>query len=396
MLYLLWRCVTAVPGSVFAVKVVYYLCVFLLSVCVSQACSQMMLSELLFVCMGGYALQHMTFGIVRVIQYLTGFVINSSLWTRFLYHWLPYLLVPMAFYFLVLRKIKDREELKPRDPRIIAISGVVLLSAILISLMVRSDAAGENDFLQVYVCSLYSILSSVLELIIMFYIPYSRRLESQYEQMEQMIRVMDARMEISRKNVDIINQKCHDIKYQLRMLTSLDDREQQTSYINEIRQTIAVFEHHYHTGSTALDYVLSEREPVFQSDGIQFTCLADGSLLDFMEPLDITTLFGNALDNAIEGVMKEPVTEKRLIAMRLTSQGDMVHIHIENHCPTEIHFDGDTPVTSKSDKQYHGFGVKSIRHIVEKYDGILSFRKEQTQFLLDCMCPRKKPTKHPV
>ena len=75
------------------------------------------------------------------------------------------------------------------------------------------------------------------------------------------------------------------------------------------------------------------------------------------------------MDNAAESVIKEADEEKRIINMRVEKKAQILHIHVDNYCKDEIQFQDGMPVTSKSDKDFHGFGTKSIRHIAEKYDG---------------------------
>ena len=60
---------------------------------------------------------------------------------------------------------------------------------------------------------------------------------------------------------------------------------------------------------------------------------------------------------------------------------------MDNYCSSEIRFEGGLPLTSKGDQAYHGFGVKSICHIAEKYDGDAVVKKQQDRFILDLLIP---------
>lgn len=386
LLWGIFSVVTAFPGYVLLVRICYYTLVFVMTLGVMWFCFELSSNELLFVGVGGYALQHLAFGIMRMLFYIFPFD-NTTLLGRFLYHWFLYLLIPAAFYWFVIRTQCDKEELKRRDSRMLWLSALILVSAIIVSLLIRSDLVVEpNSFLQDFVCSLYIILCCIPNLFLLFHIPREAKLRHESEVMEQMMRTMDERLQISKKNVEIINRKCHDIKYQLRVLLDSADRAEQNTYVCEITQAISVYESIYQTGNTALDFVLCERGPIFQEEHIQFSCIADGALLNFMRPLDISTLFGNALDNAIECVMQEDDFEKRIINLRIAPQGKMVHIHVDNYCSASLTFQDDLPVTTKLDEQYHGFGSRSIRYIIEKYGGFISFRQEENRFLLDAAC----------
>ena len=89
--------------------------------------------------------------------------------------------------------------------------------------------------------------------------------------------------------------------------------------------------------------------------------VADGAALDFMDVMDISNLFGNALDNAIEGTAKVADPERRLIHLSVARQKGFAAIRIENCYDGELQFENGLPVTTKADGRYHGFGVKSIR-----------------------------------
>ena len=131
-----------------------------------------------------------------------------------------------------------------------------------------------------------------------------------------------------------------------------------------------------------LDTILTARSLQCQREGIVLTCTADGSALDFMNAMDISILFGNALDNAIESVSIIPEQEKRLIHLTVSRQKSFVRIHMENCYEGELKMVGGMPVTRKQDTDFHGFGLKSIGTIVDKYGGSMTVRAENGWFEL--------------
>ena len=74
---------------------------------------------------------------------------------------------------------------------------------------------------------------------------------------------------------------------------------------------IKKYESQNKTGNKVLDTVLTTKSLYCAKHNITFTCVADGTLLDFMDVMDICSIFGNALDNAIECELKIPDKEKR-------------------------------------------------------------------------------------
>lgn len=108
-----------------------------------------------------------------------------------------------------------------------------------------------------------------------------------------------------------------------------------------------------------------------------------------MKSSDIFSLFSNALDNAIECV-SEYDDDKRIISLKVIRQEKITLISIENYCDKEIVYDGGLPVTTKKDKNLHGFGLKSIDYIVRKYDGVVKIKTENNMFSLTIVLPEGK------
>ena len=123
---------------------------------------------------------------------------------------------------------------------------------------------------------------------------------------------------------------------------------------------------------------------------IRLTCVADGSLLNFMHVTDICTIFGNALDNAIESVLMQEDTQKRLIHIAVSSVRQFIFIQISNYCDYTVeHSEGQLPQTTKTDKKNHGFGLKSIRYSAQKYGGTLTVSTDKNWFELKLLIPVK-------
>ena len=124
--------------------------------------------------------------------------------------------------------------------------------------------------------------------------------------------------------------------------------------------------------------------------GVQITCVADGALLNFMHVMDICTIFGNALDNALESVIMLTDPQKRLIHVTVSAQRSFVSIQVLNYCEQEIKKEADgMPKTTKSDKKNHGFGLKSIRYAVEKYGGSVVVNLNKNWFELRILIPEQ-------
>ena len=106
-----------------------------------------------------------------------------------------------------------------------------------------------------------------------------------------------------------------------------------------------------------------------------------------MHSNDIAIIFQNAISNAIEYEMTIQNPDKRYIILRLTQKEQIVAVHIENYCVDKLTFEDNLPVTTKGSKDYHGFGLKSIRYTVKKYNGNVTISNENERFCLDIIFP---------
>ncbi len=204
-------------------------------------------------------------------------------------------------------------------------------------------------------------------------------LQTQYTQYRQ-----------SRESIDLINRKYHDLKHQIAALRAEADPERRAAWLDEMESDIAVYEAQNKTGNGVLDTVLTGKSLYCQKHQINLTCVADGALLGFMDVMDICTIFGNALDNAIESVLEIPDKQKRLIHLSVSAQRGFLLIQVENYFEGHLEFQEGLPVSTKGDSRFHGYGLKSIRYSAERYGGTLSVSAEKQWFNLNILIPLKR------
>ncbi len=187
---------------------------------------------------------------------------------------------------------------------------------------------------------------------------------------------------------DLINMKYHDLKHQIAGLRADMSDEQRSKWIDSLEQELESYRPEMETGNSVLDTLISGKMMNCRANNIKITCVADGNTLDFMHVADICTIFGNALDNAIESVTLIEDPEKRLIHLSVSSKKNFVLIQINNYCENTISLKNGYPVTTKADKESHGFGLKSIRYTAEKYHGTVTFDIKKNWFELKILIPQ--------
>lgn len=207
------------------------------------------------------------------------------------------------------------------------------------------------------------------------------------ERLQDILELQRNNYEVLEQSVNAVNQKYHDLKYQISVLKSETNIQESIAYLNQMEQEIKAYEAQNKTGNRILDTILTGKTLYCQNNWIELTSVADGEALNFMNAIDISTLFGNMIDNAIESVMKIEKKERRLIHLVVAKEKNFLRIRMENCYDQELEFEGGIPVTTKENKKYHGFGLKSIQNIVKKYGGSTTLRAEAGWFEIRILIP---------
>ena len=159
-----------------------------------------------------------------------------------------------------------------------------------------------------------------------------------------------------------------------------------------------------------LDCIVAMKADKMKEMGIAFSTdgVVDGCL--HMKPMDVCSIFANALDNAIESCShllpeakeddsEDAATEesaatenKPHVDMKIKRTEKFFVINIANSAKGKVDVEkllATEGYTSKKDTEHHGFGLRNIRRTVEEYDGLLKAESKDDEFLLAIMIPRK-------
>lgn len=214
--------------------------------------------------------------------------------------------------------------------------------------------------------------------------------ESEIVTMDSMLKSQYNQYRNYQESIDLINMKYHDLKHQIAGLRAETDIDKRTEWLDAMEDDIRGFESVTNTGNKVLDTIIAGKIMHGQKYDIKFTCVIDGKLLEFMHVTDICTIFGNAIDNAIENVVMIKDIEKRIIHVTVSAKNKFVLIQFQNYCevkPNEDKRGIRLFESSKADKRNHGFGLKSIQYTVDKYDGTMKAGMNKDWFELTILIP---------
>lgn len=188
-------------------------------------------------------------------------------------------------------------------------------------------------------------------------------------------------------NTEYISRQCHDLKHQIAALRNACSPEERESYLKELEAAVQQYDSQKVTGNAVLDSILTQKQMQCAQKNIQFICNADGRLLQNLAVRDISNIFCNIIDNAMECVAKYEEEEDRIIQGAVYQKNQFLIIRFENCCYEQLKFKKGIPVTTKEDKTRHGYGVTSIIYTVKKYNGHVQIKCEDNWFVIKVLIP---------
>lgn len=370
-----------------------FLLLFLISVGALFACFKSRISNVLFCAISAYTIQHLAYQVLNFILIISGLVVDPSTVygnaqpenVNFIY--IPiYVVSYFAVYWLSISAISmavpNRHEVQIKSFSMLGLVFVVLAVDIFANAFIVY--AGDEDWNATFLIAsqISSICCCVMTLWIQCSLVESKKLKTELESIYQIYSQEQKQYAVTQTNIDLINQKCHDLKYQIRAIAQSGEVKEEI--IKEIEDSIYIYDSVVKTGNQTLDVILTEKSLVCRKNSISFTCVVDGNRLNFINAVDLFTLFGNAIDNAIEAV-SELEEDYRVISLTTKLNGNIFSVTLRNYYAGELKFNGTLPQTTKNDKAYHGFGLKSIKQITERYGGDVYVNAEDGVFNLNLL-----------
>ncbi len=327
-----------------------------------------------FASAGAYAIQHITLHLQNLAEYFYGDSVTMI--GKIVLYILFVLMAYVLFYGILHKRLQNVASISLRSEEIWLFSLLAIGSMIVISVLA---SISERDLFAEIGYAGYGVICGTFLLSMQFDIFQKATLRQENERIETILEQERRQFDSFREGVEYLDIKCHDLKHQIHRLK--DGKAVSDETIAEIEDGIARYEAYADTGNAALDMVIAEKFLRCAGAKIAFTPVVKGTKLSALSDSDIYSLFGNALDNAIEYEQTRPETE-RFIRLNVNEMGDMLFIRIENGYAGEPTEDVASLSTTKEDKHYHGFGLKSMAKIAEKYGGTMDLKARDGVFAL--------------
>ncbi|WP_458457312.1 ATP-binding protein [Pseudobutyrivibrio sp.] len=322
----------------------------------------------------GLAIQHLAYSLLTL-----GNNFIPTLMTSLAYTITCYAIILVLEYVLITRRFGRDFELRDNQFKLTIVSLIAMFSCTLLN-SYRMNYSNDTDLM--FVTSIYSIICSLLALFLQLGLFEKSQIEMEISLLEQIIANDKQHYDDSMQNMELLNMYCHDLKYFLRR-----NADEVGSFKHQAEKFLSTFDADISTYNHALDTILTEKSLYCANNNIQFTCMADGQLLSYMDTADIYAMFGNLLSNAIEAVSKIENKDKRMISLTIRRRNDFVHILVDNYYDSNLSFHNGLPNSTKEQPHLHGYGLKSIKYLAEKYHGNLTISADDDIFHVNILMP---------
>lgn len=298
--------------------------------------------------------------------------IFSSLWTLLLY------------YLFVARIWKSDQKNKLTKSQYIVYCLIILysmLNMLLIAILIPVMGTMNSREMTLLLVNVFVIVFT--DLFFLFFTKFTEensRLKMKLRLLEQQAQVQydyyASQEEKYNESIAIL----HDTDKHLRMIEGIYEAEQAQEarqYTGEIRKLLKPLLPLQYTNNPILNILLNDKKRRAISCNIDFKLEIGNIDLSFMEPMEITTLFGNLLDNAIEACQQ--VAKNPYISMRINTYNDFIVIKITNSCKRNEKWNTGKPLSTKGEN--HGIGLINAENIVKKYNGNILLEEKDHMFI---------------
>ncbi len=345
-------------------------------------CYQATAVELIYVDLLALTIFKLAWNTFKVFAAAANMMQGSPLWSQYsimgsIVSYLTYgavCLLTCRLHHKIVKKLPDKADMMS----MLISYGAFLCCQIVLEFCGRVFTADRSALFLYYLCALLYTLITYVVLLVISQLTYYRR---DNEDMHNFIKNKMQYYQMSHDGITSLQIKCHDLKHQIAAIRTQAEKENFDKYLDQLEDSIIEYGTVVECGHETINVVLTEKNILCSTCGVKFSYIIDGTLFNFMSEMEIYSLFGNALDNALESCTKVTAPEKRFISLKAAARGDMVILHVENFFEEALNMVDGMPQTTKKGSG-HGYGLRSIQSIAEKYDGVATVQTNGDLFKL--------------
>ena len=220
------------------------------------------------------------------------------------------------------------------------------------------------------------ILSMVLMFAILFYrVNRQREMESEIARLKQeQAEIVERDYQALRRTYEGNAKLYHDLHNHIEAIYQCllqGDTEEAARYCEDLRTPVREISQTVWTGDKALDYLISSKLALAEQEHIKTKVNIEYPHNTNIRSVDLTTILGNLLDNALEAAQAAP-DGLRFLNLTIRRINAMLIIKVENGYGHDLKREDGKLLTTKSNRAFHGWGLKSVQTAADRYDGTIS------------------------
>lgn len=182
----------------------------------------------------------------------------------------------------------------------------------------------------------------------------------------------------------------HDYHNHLQVMKAqldLGNAEEARQYLDELERDLERVDTYVKSGNLMVDAILNSKLSLAQQKRIAVNCKAQVPEALSVEDVDLCVILGNLLDNAIEAC-EQIAAEQRFLRIYMAVNKSQLYLSVQNAAKEELSFDERHYITNK--RGSHGFGMRRVKAMVDKYEGFLNLANEPGIFAAEVTMPLEK------
>ena len=242
--------------------------------------------------------------------------------------------------------------------------------------------AGINDKEAMIIVAVSLLIINFLVFILYDFVVQTACAQYENELLQQQVQVYENQIGIIMQGENKIKSLRHDMRHHLNELQYMIDKKGKLDalqHIDSMKSFLQNPDEIVESGNVEMDsllnYMLRRAQRNLATVNVNVSIPEN-----ILSAFDINVILGNLLENAIEAA--EQSEEKSLDVLICYKQGIMT-IEIKNSFVGKLRRKQDVFLTTKAEKGNHGIGLNSVKHIVEKYDGLLKIETQETLFCVN-------------
>lgn len=240
-------------------------------------------------------------------------------------------------------------------------------------------SVNENFKFALVICNLLSLLSNIVVLYV-----HDKTIKTNRKYTELLLTQQKEDNRVSYYELlkeQNVNSKVliHDITKHLNSLKmlSMNNNADIVDYIDNIENDFDIMNPIDYSNNALLNLITNRYYQICKKENISFEINIQNTQLDFMSEPDITSLFDNLIANATEAAKQ---SENKFIIFSIDIRNsNFLVISVLNSSDKKPLQVNENIISSKKDSEMHGIGIKSIKRVVKKYDGIITMTYNDNQ-----------------